>query len=117
MVVVAFIGLLVVLAVPSFARARQKTMAQACIENQRAVYNAVMQYETDTGQSLESVRLSGGAILNALVGNGYLKHKSALQCPASTKNYASYVLVYNRNHEFTTTVCWTFRNSSLHTLP
>lgn len=115
MVVVSFIGLLVVLAIPSFARARQTTMAQACIENQRAIYNAVVQYEQDTGSSLSSIALSRPAIRNTLVSAGYIKHSSGFQCPASWKNYASYILLYDGS-DFTNTACWTFQTSSLHTL-
>ena len=52
MIVVAILGLLAVLALPAFARARQTSITQKCIQNQRALFQAVMRYEFDHNTTL-----------------------------------------------------------------
>ena len=59
LIVCAVIGLLAVLAIPAFAKARQTSITQKCIQNQRAIFQSVQRYEIDTGQTLYSIRTDG----------------------------------------------------------
>ena len=48
MIVVLIIGLLAAIAVPNFVKARQKTQANACIDNMRQIEGAVEQAKMDS---------------------------------------------------------------------
>jgi prepilin-type N-terminal cleavage/methylation domain-containing protein len=50
MIVVAIIGLLAAIAIPSFMRARAKSQATACINNMRQIDSAVQQFSMETGK-------------------------------------------------------------------
>lgn len=88
MIVVAIIGLLAAIAIPSFMRARTTAQANACINNLRQVEAAKDQRALEAGLS------NGAAIVWADIGpgtnatdlGGYLKQWP--NCPAST-NYAN----------------------------
>lgn len=109
MVVVAVIGLLVVLAIPSMRNARVGSITRSCRENQRVIYNAVIMYEQDTATTLESIKLGGGFIRNTLLGAGYVKNMSTFQCPGvALKGYGCYTLLYTSNGSFSNTWCWDF---------
>jgi prepilin-type N-terminal cleavage/methylation domain-containing protein len=75
MIVVAIIGLLAAIAVPSFVRARISSQKNACLNNLRQISGAKDVYALEHNNSAP-------ADINALVGttNGYLK-KSPV-CPA-----------------------------------
>lgn len=114
MVVVAFIALLVILAIPSFAKARTTALKQTCLENQRVIYNATVQYEMDTGNSLESIKMAGASIRDTLVNSGYVKNKSTFQCPAVRPyTWDRYVLLYDTSHNFTNTACWNYSTTHI----
>ena len=80
MIVVAIIGLLAAIAVPSFMRARAKSQATACINNLRQIDSAVQQFSMETGKK-------AGDILNFPSDvTAYIKMDSSGQiptCPAS----------------------------------
>ena len=50
MIVVAIIGLLAAIAIPSFMRSRAKSQATACINNLRQIDSAVQQFTMETGK-------------------------------------------------------------------
>ncbi len=112
MVVVAFIGMLTVLAIPSFARARRTAILQGCIENQRIIYDGVVRYELDMTTSLQPQWGSPGSIASTLTSSGYVKSLSSFKCP-NQRSY-SYRLLYV-NSSFSNTVCWT--SSGAHPAP
>ena len=67
MIVVAIIGLLAAIAVPSFINARVKSIANACVNNLRQIDGAKDQYALDHSNAVPSA-------LSDLVGtNAYIK--------------------------------------------
>lgn len=115
MIVVAIIGLLAALAIPAFAKARQTSIKQKCIQNQRIIYEAVLHYEADYNTTLYSIRNNGVSIRNALVNAGYVNYQGAFECPASqTKDYDDILLLYSGT-DFTNTYCTI--DSAQHILP
>jgi prepilin-type N-terminal cleavage/methylation domain-containing protein len=96
MIVVAVIGLLTALAIPAFAKARLVSITQKCINNQRAVFQAVQRYEIDHNSTLFSIRDDGVAIRNTLLSGQYMSSLINFDCPASqAKDFDDYTLVYN----------------------
>jgi prepilin-type N-terminal cleavage/methylation domain-containing protein len=89
MIVVAIIGLLAAIAIPSFMRARLTSQQNACINNLRQIEAAKDQF------SLEAGLTNGATIAWASIGptntaaGGYLK--SWPNCPASTNSAAGVV--------------------------
>jgi len=55
MIVVAIIGLLAAIAIPSFLRARSKSQATACINNLRQIETAVQQVAIERGKHVDDV--------------------------------------------------------------
>jgi prepilin-type N-terminal cleavage/methylation domain-containing protein len=55
LIVVAIIGLLAAIAIPSFMHARAKSQATACISNLRQIESAVQQLALETGKHLGDV--------------------------------------------------------------
>jgi prepilin-type N-terminal cleavage/methylation domain-containing protein len=105
MIVIAIISLLVVLALPAFAKARRTSLAQKCISNQRIVYQAVQRYEADYNTTLSSIKNDGVAIRNTLVNSGYVNYRGAFECPSSSnKDYDDILLLYSGT-DFTNTTC------------
>lgn len=74
MIVVAIIGLLAAIAVPSFVRARQTSQENACLNNLRQIDGAKDQWAIEEGVA------SGTPTLDALVGNDAYIKKTPL-CP------------------------------------
>ena len=66
MIVVAIIGLLAAIAVPSFVRARTSSQTNACINNLRQLSGAIDQWAIETNQAT-------GAAVTAADVNDYLK--------------------------------------------
>lgn len=67
MIVVAIIGLLAAIAIPSFLNARTKSQQNSCLNNLRLLDGAVQQYALDNTNAL-------AGSLGVLVGtNGYIK--------------------------------------------
>jgi prepilin-type N-terminal cleavage/methylation domain-containing protein len=98
MIVVAIIALLVVLVLPAFSKARQTSLTQKCIQNQRLIFQAVQRYEMDFNTTLFAIRNDGVAIRNILVTNGYVSSQDAFECPASSvKDYDDINLLYNNS--------------------
>jgi len=95
MIVVAVIGLLAVLSIPSLMRARNTSLAQTCILNQRQIYDGVVRYEIDYRQTLQTIASDGVQVRNTLVNNGYVNHQVGFDCPASPiKDFDDYRLLY-----------------------
>lgn len=86
MIVVAIIGLLAAIAIPSFMRARTTSQMNACINNLRQIEAGKDQYSLEAG-------LTNGAAIDfsnigpVSPGNGYLK--AWPNCPASTNSAAT----------------------------
>lgn len=85
MIVVAIIGLLAAIAIPSFMRARTTSQKNACINNLRQIEAAKDQYALESGlTNYAPVADSDSAAFTILVGvvDGYIKAFPI--CPAST---------------------------------
>ena len=88
MIVVAIIGLLAAIAIPSFLKARETAQKNACINNLRQIDSAKNQWAIETGQ--QSTATPGWDNVAPYVKDGLAK----CYCPAdSTKNNTnSYLL-------------------------
>jgi len=106
MIVVSVIGLLTILALPSFSKPRTTTLSTHCISNQRVIFGAVNRYELDPRASLFSLRNNAASIRQALVTNQYVKLTATFNCPTdSNKASADYRLYYADATTFTNTYC------------
>ena len=74
MIVVAIIGLLAAIAIPSFMRARTTSQKNACIENLRQISGAEEQW------AMESNKNTGDAFVTTAVAS-YLKRSVLPACP------------------------------------
>jgi len=83
MIVVAIIGLLAAIAIPSFMKARTTSQKNACINNLRQIESAKDQYSIEVGRSNGWVFTSDTVAFTTLVSAtvGYIKGYPA--CPAS----------------------------------
>jgi prepilin-type N-terminal cleavage/methylation domain-containing protein len=81
MIVVAIIGLLAAIAIPSFMRARTKSQATACINNMRQIDSAVQQFCMETGKKAGDIlnfpqdvsayiKLNSGNVIPTCPGSG-----------------------------------------------
>jgi prepilin-type N-terminal cleavage/methylation domain-containing protein len=105
MIVVAIIGLLAALAIPSFVKARNASLTQKCILNQRAVYQAVIRWESDNNQTMYNIRNNGVQIRNTLIASGYTNPQNNFDCPSSpVKDFDDYILIYTGT-DLTTIQC------------
>ncbi len=97
MIVVAIIGLLAGIAIPSFVKARTETQKTLCIENMRVIFHASNLYEIETG-SLLTGGTNGVVLRNTLCNNGYVRNRKTFECTQSgVLDYDDYRLVYNGN--------------------
>lgn len=86
MIVVAIIGLLAAIAIPSFMRARTTSQQNACINNLRQIEAAKDQFALENGLT-NSAQVTGAddtARFTTLVGGGQGYIKAFPICPAST---------------------------------
>jgi prepilin-type N-terminal cleavage/methylation domain-containing protein len=99
MIVVAIIGLLAAIGIPSFAKARDNSRTKACINNLRMIEAAKEQW------AMESNADTGDAVVAANL-DDYMRGGTAVViCPAdSTKTFAT---SYTPNVVGTTAVCAT----------
>lgn len=105
MIVVSIIAVLVVLAIPAFNKARQTSLTNKCIENQRMIFEAVHRYEMDNNITFSSIKNNGVIIRDTLVNAGFINVRDAFECPASqTKDWDDVHLLY-AGSDFTNTVC------------
>ncbi|MFA7158443.1 MAG: prepilin-type N-terminal cleavage/methylation domain-containing protein [Kiritimatiellia bacterium] len=89
MIVVAIIGLLAAIAIPSFMKARTSSQKNACINNLRQIESGKDQYSIEVGRTNGWTFGSDDAIaFSNLVGvsSGYIKIAPA--CPASSSDCA-----------------------------
>ena len=77
MIVVAIIGLLAAIAIPNWARARQISQSDACINNLRQIDAAKQQWALENGKSVGQLPTS--ASLNPYIGR--LQNGRDLFCP------------------------------------
>jgi general secretion pathway protein G len=80
MIVVAIIGLLAVIAIPNFLRARATSQQKTCISNLRVIDAAINQWALETGQA------NGAAIGGVDTVQSYFRlnvNNSIPSCPAS----------------------------------
>jgi Tfp pilus assembly protein PilE len=83
MIVVAIIGLLAAIAIPSFMKARTTSQKNACIENLRQIEGSKEQW------AMEANKQTGDTIVTTAV-SAYLKGSVFPNCPASgTYTYAA----------------------------
>jgi prepilin-type N-terminal cleavage/methylation domain-containing protein len=75
MIVVAIIGLLAAIAIPSFMKARTTSQKNACIENMRQVESAKEQW------AMQAMKANGQAIVTDEVA-GFIKGSNFPSCPA-----------------------------------
>jgi prepilin-type N-terminal cleavage/methylation domain-containing protein len=75
MIVVAIIGLLAAIAIPSFIKARESSQTNACINNLRQIDAAKEQW------ALANKKVTGDAVIDADV-NAYIKGAATPVCPA-----------------------------------
>jgi type II secretory pathway pseudopilin PulG len=97
MLVVAIIGLLAAIAIPSFIKARLETQRTLCIENMRVIFHAAHLYELETGTVL-TAGTNGVVLRDTLLNNGYVRKRKTFECVISqVADYDDYRLVYNGN--------------------
>ncbi|HRZ10871.1 MAG TPA: type II secretion system protein [Kiritimatiellia bacterium] len=74
MIVVAIIGLLAAIAIPSFVRARQTTQTNTCINNLRLIDAAKQQWALETGAAADATPVEADI-------QPYLKNNESPICP------------------------------------
>lgn len=95
MIVVAIIGLIATLALPAIMKARERSLTQKCIQNQRTIYESVIRYEMDHHTTIFSMRNNGVQIRDTLLQDGYMNPQNNFDCPVSQlKDYDDYSLIY-----------------------
>ena len=93
LIVVVIIGLLMMIAMPNYVKARNDATRSLCISNQKMIYTAASLYTTVESDSLEE--MSDRERLDALVDKGYLRGIAWTECPASKDNdYDDYTLIF-----------------------
>jgi prepilin-type N-terminal cleavage/methylation domain-containing protein len=103
MIVVAIIGILAVIAIPNFLRARRTSQANSCIANMKQIVGAVEAYRLAGNQDLPTV-----ATLIAADGDdgSYIKASEEPKCPVTGQDGASYTVAEDGvtcpNHDDTT---------------
>lgn len=75
MIVVAIIGLLAAIAIPSFMKSRETAQKNACINNLRQIDAAKEQWALESGQQ------QAAAVITTAV-NDYIKDSTTPNCPA-----------------------------------
>lgn len=87
MVVITIIGILAVITLPTFARARYQAQLSACMQNERNLAAALETYSaSDTGHVYPDP--SGGSLPNVLVTGGFLNKLPS--CPAAAGSQYGY---------------------------
>ena len=106
MIVCAVIGLLAILAMPSLSKSRNNAQTQRCVQNMRLIFDGVVQYETETRNSLYPIRSSSASIRQTLLTNQYIRLTKVFECPTSgNNNNADYWLYYANSTTFTNVYC------------
>ena len=80
MIVVAIIGLLAAIAIPSFAKARSTSQQNSCINNLRQIDGAKDQW------AIENNKIAGDTVIGDNV-KEYIKGNAVPTCPVQSKSY------------------------------
>lgn len=89
MIVVTIVGLLALMAIPAFSRARTKTQHEMCQYNQRLIFEQMNVYCLDTGTPLTTASFPHlcacrDALVPLAVGSvKYIKTRKVFACPAN----------------------------------
>ncbi len=97
-IVIAIIGVLSAIAVPSFAKARARANMRACHANQKTISGAVEMYNMDNGVSVTTL---DEALANELVAGGYLTAK--VNDPGGGRNSFNHYQLTEENSGITCT--------------
>jgi prepilin-type N-terminal cleavage/methylation domain-containing protein len=122
MIVVAIIGLLAAIAIPSFMRARTTSQANACVNNLRQIEAAKDQYALENGLTNNATLGADDVAFGLLVGGatGYIK--AFPNCPSQTnlgaaaKSATISALDYNVNVIGTNAACASTLGTTTHML-
>jgi len=95
MIVVAIIGLLLAIAIPNYAKAREAVQRNSCLENQRVVISASIAYAMNSNV-IFAEGADGAALRDTLLNNEYVRGRTSFECPVSgDDDCKDYVLTYN----------------------
>ena len=102
MIVVAIIGLLAAIAIPSFMRARVTSQKNACINNLRQIESAKDQYALEFGLTngasiLANETAAWGVFVTATGDGGYIKTFPTCPSTNATKSAAGAAACYSVN--------------------
>lgn len=96
MIVVSLIGFLAVIGIPQIIKARETSQRNVCIQNQRLIMDAVVEYEFINRETMESIAADGGAIRDTLMDHDFFDSRRVFECPSSgTFDYDDYTLDYS----------------------
>lgn len=94
LIVITIIGLLTLIAVPNYIKAREKATTNTCISNQKLIYTAATMYMLEESDSL--VSMGHEERLNALLDKGYIKGNRWPECPSGgVKDYNDYTIIFS----------------------
>ncbi len=105
MMYVSIVSLLAVIALPSFSKARNKSLNTKCIGNQRKIWEAVQRYEIENNTTLFALRSSGVDILNILVNADLIRRAEVFECPLSQVADNDDILLTYSGVDFVNTYC------------
>ncbi len=109
MIVVAIIGLLAAIAIPSFIRARENAQRNACINNMRQIDSGVQQYMIEEGTFPTAGDVEAGHEVIE-----YIDGTAAPTCPASDDEVYS---IADQEEPSERVVCPTVDTNDDHVLP
>lgn len=104
MIVVTVIGLLAMMAIPAFRKARNKTQREVCKYNQRMIFEQLNVYCLETGEPLTTIRFPNlCAARDALVPLAsplsacYIKDRRVFSCPGNANQTVQHDYRYVAN--------------------
>ena len=93
LVVTAILGLIMVIAIPNYLKARNNAMAHICASNQKMIYTAASMFMNSEEESLEA--MGHKERLDALIEKGYIKGNNWCECPSGKDgSYDDYTLIF-----------------------
>jgi len=95
MIVVAIIGLLLAIGIPSYSKARETVQRNTCLENQRLVVSAALVYAMENNTNFAE-GANGATLRDTLLDNQYVRGSTCFECPVSGEgDYDDYVLTFS----------------------